>query len=121
MSANIRPSGVFDTTYAQDIALNRTIFDRVLANGLFILLLIIPLLTIEGPFGLNLVPQLWLGTLIRIAIFVIAVQGLNILVGYTGQLSLGHAPLMSVRAYSPAALARPREGTRIGGDQRRTL
>ena len=106
MSANIRPSGVFDTTYAQDIALNRTIFDRVLANGLFILLLIIPLLTIEGPFGLNLVPQLWIGTIIRIAIFVIAVQGLNILVGYTGQLSLGHAAFMAVGAYSSAVLAR---------------
>jgi len=106
MSANIRPSGVFDTQYAQDIALNRTIFDRVLANGLFILLLIIPLLTVEGPFSLNLVPQLWIGAIIRIAIFVIAVQGLNILVGYTGQLSLGHAAFMAVGAYSSAVLVR---------------
>src|SRR5690606_23963738 len=106
MSANIRPAGVFDTTYAQDIAINRTWVDRLLANGLFILLLLIPLLTVEGPLGLNLVPQLWIGTITRIAIFVIAVQGLNILVGYTGQISLGHAAFMAVGAYTSAILAR---------------
>src|SRR5512134_1075843 len=106
MSANIRPSGVFDTSYAQDIALNRTVMDRRLSNGLFILLLLIPLLTVEGPFGLNLVPQLWIGVIIRLAIFVIAVQGLNLLIGYTGQISLGHAAFMAVGAYSSAILAR---------------
>ena len=108
MSANIRPAGVFDTSYAQDTALNRTRFDRLLANGLFVLLLLIPLLTVEGPFGLNILPQLWIGTIIRIAIFVIAVQGLNILVGYTGQISLGHAAFMAVGAYSSAIMARTR-------------
>src|SRR5690606_15581911 len=106
MSANIRPAGVFDTEYAQDIAINRTRFGRLLAYGLFILLLLIPLLTLDGPFGLNILPQLWIGTIIRIAIFVIAVQGLNILVGYTGQISLGHAAFMAVGAYSSAIMAR---------------
>jgi branched-chain amino acid transport system permease protein len=106
MSANIRPAGVFDTGYAQDVALNRTRFDRLLANGLFVLLLVIPLLTLEGPFELNILPQLWIGTIMRIAIFVIAVQGLNILVGYTGQISLGHAAFMAVGAYSSTILAR---------------
>jgi branched-chain amino acid transport system permease protein len=106
MSANIRPAGVLDTGYAQDIALNRTRTDRWLSNGLFFLLLIIPLLTIEGPLGLNIIPQLWIGLLIRIAIFVIAVQGLNILVGYTGQISLGHAAFSAVGAYSAAIMAR---------------
>ncbi|MDX2161795.1 MAG: branched-chain amino acid ABC transporter permease [bacterium] len=106
MSANIRPSGVFDVSYAQDIAINRTTGDRWLANGLFIVLLLLPLLTVQGPLGLNLVPQLWIGTVIRIAIFVIAVQGLNILVGFTGQISLGHAAFMAVGAYSSAVFAR---------------
>ncbi len=106
MSANIRPSGVFDTSYAQDIAINRTRFDKQLANGLFILLLLIPLLTVQGPLGLNIVPQLWIGTIIRIAIFAISVQGLNILVGYTGQISLGHAAFMAIGAYSGAIFAR---------------
>lgn len=106
MSANIRPSGVFDTTYAQDISLNRTRFDKVLANGLFILLLLVPLLTNQGPLGLDIIPQAWIGTIIRIGIFAIAVQGLNILVGYTGQISLGHAAFMAVGAYSSAVFVR---------------
>ncbi|MCL4247052.1 MAG: branched-chain amino acid ABC transporter permease [Anaerolineae bacterium] len=106
MSANIRPSGVFDTAYAQDISINRTRFDKFLANGLFVLLLIVPLLTIEGPLAANILPQSWIGVLNRIAIFVIAVQGLNILTGYTGQISLGHAAFMAVGAYTGAVLAR---------------
>jgi branched-chain amino acid transport system permease protein len=106
MAANIRPAGVFDTTYGQDIALNRTRTDKLISNGLFLLLLLIPLLTREGPFGLNVIPSLWIGTIIHIAIFAIAVQGLNILVGYTGQTSLGHAAFMAVGAYSAAIFAR---------------
>ena len=106
MSANIRPSGVFDTSYAQDISLNRTLFDKLLSNGLFLILLILPLLTVDGPFGISLLPQAWIGTIIRIAIAAIAVQGLNILVGYTGQISIGHAAFMAVGAYGSAIVAR---------------
>jgi len=106
MSANIRPAGVFDTQYEQDIALDRTRTDKFIKHGLFALLLLIPLLTVEGPFGLNIVPQLWVGTIVRIAIFAIAVQGLNILMGYTGQISLGHAAFMAVGAYSAAIFSR---------------
>src|SRR5688572_2960647 len=99
MSANIRPAGILDTDYGQDIALNRTRTDKIVSWGLFAALLLIPLLTVEGPFGVNVLPQLWIGTITRIAIYVIAVQGLNILVGYTGQISLGHAAFMAVGAY----------------------
>jgi branched-chain amino acid transport system permease protein len=66
----------------------------------------VPLLAVDGPFGLNIIPQLWVGVLVRIAIFAIAVQGLNILMGYTGQISLGHAAFMAVGAYSGAIFAR---------------
>lgn len=106
MSANIRPSGVFDTSYGQDIQINRTFTDKLLANGLFIALLLLPLLTSQGPFGLSIVPSAWIGTINRIAIFAIAVQGLNLLVGYNGQISLGHAAFMAVGAYSGAVFAR---------------
>lgn len=106
MSANIRPSGTFDTDYKQDIAINRTRGSRVLVNGLFVLLLALPLLSREGPFGLNIVPNALISTLISIAIFAIAVQGLNILMGYTGQISLGHAAFMAVGAYSAALMSR---------------
>lgn len=106
MSANIRPAGVFDTTYAQDISLNRTRTDKLIAWGLFIGLLVIPLLTVAGPLGLNIIPQAWINTINLIAIYAVAVQGLNIMVGYTGQTSLGHAAFMAVGAYSAALLAR---------------
>lgn len=106
MSANIRPSGVFDTNYAQDISLNRTRGDKLISYGALLLLLVLPLITTEGPLGLSLIPGAWISTIIRIAILVIAVQGLNILTGYTGLVSLGHAAFMAVGAYSSAYFAR---------------
>ncbi|MFN8376701.1 MAG: branched-chain amino acid ABC transporter permease, partial [Anaerolineae bacterium] len=104
MAADIRPSGVFDTNYAQDIALNRTRLDKFWAYGGFVFLLLLPLVTAAGPLGLSIIPQSWIGITNRIAIFTIAVQGLNILVGYTGQISLGHAAFMAVGAYSAALM-----------------
>jgi branched-chain amino acid transport system permease protein len=106
MSANIRPSGVFDTSYAQDIALNRTRTDKAIKYILMALLLVVPLLTSRGPFGLSILPDVLTGTILRIAVLVIAVQGLNILTGYTGLVSLGHAAFMAVGAYASAILVR---------------
>lgn len=106
MSANIRPAGVFDTQYEQDIALNRTRADKFWVFAGFVGLLLIPLFTAEGPLGIPIIPTLWIGLIVRIAIYAIAVQGLNILMGYTGQISLGHAAFMGVGAYSAALLAR---------------
>ncbi len=45
-------------------------------------------------------------TLNMIAYFTIAVAGLNILMGYTGQISIGHAVFYAVGAYVSAILAR---------------
>lgn len=106
MSANIRPSGTFDTRYSQDIALNRTRTDKLIKYVLMAILLIIPLLTLKGGLGLNILPESIVGTILRIGMLVIAVQGLNILTGYTGQVSLGHAAFMAVGAYSSAILVR---------------
>jgi branched-chain amino acid transport system permease protein len=99
--AAIRPSGVFDSDYGQDIALNRTLTDKLISNGLALLLLLIPVL-VAG----EILPARIVGTINRIAILVIAVQGLNILVGYTGQISLGHAAFVAVGAYSAANFMR---------------
>ncbi len=46
----------------------------------------------------------WLDVLNRIGIAVIGAIGLNILVGYTGQISIGHAAFLAVGAYSTAIL-----------------
>lgn len=104
--ANINPAGVFDTKYDQDMSIDRTGRDKLWKNIAFLLLLLVPLLTASGPFGIDIVSDQYVGLILRIAIFVIAVQGLNILIGYTGQISLGHAAFMAIGAYSSAIFAR---------------
>src|SRR5207249_1919275 len=46
----------------------------------------------------------WLDVLNRIGIAIIGAIGLNILIGYTGQISIGHAAFLAVGAYSTAVL-----------------
>jgi len=46
----------------------------------------------------------------RVAIFIIALLGLNILTGYSGQISLGHAAFIGVGAYVGALLSLGRPG-----------
>jgi len=104
--ANINPAGVFDTKYEQDMSIDRTGRDKLWKNLAFLLLLLVPLLTVSGPLGIDLISDQYVGVILRISIFVIAVQGLNILIGYTGQISLGHAAFMAIGAYSSAILAR---------------
>ena len=83
------PSGTYNETYAQEMAIVRTPAHwGILIVGL-IILFILPLFL---PRGL-----LYLCNLIGITI--IAVQGLNILTGSCGQISLGHAAFMMVAAY----------------------
>ncbi|MDX2078968.1 MAG: branched-chain amino acid ABC transporter permease [bacterium] len=106
MSANIRPSGVFNTTYAQDMMLDRTWSNRLSAWGFVLLLLVLPMLSTDGLLGLDIIPPLWISVIAKIAIFAIAAQGLNIIMGYTGQISLGHAAFMAVGAYTAGVLVR---------------
>ncbi len=112
--ANIRPAGVFDTTYNQDIALDRTRTDKILRYGSFVVLLLLPQIVGLNILGIEVFPAYALSTINAIAIFVIAAQGLNLLVGYTGQISLGHAAFMAVGAYSAALLGKGFEVT-LGG------
>ena len=102
----INPAGVFDTTYEEDMSVDRTRRDKFWKNLAFLALLLVPLLSVSGPLGLGLISDLYVSLIGRIAISVIAVQGLNLLVGYTGQISLGHAAFMAVGAYGSAILAR---------------
>ncbi len=104
--ANLHPAGVFDTTYDEDMAIDRTPRDKLWKNLAFLALLLAPLLSVSGPLGLNLISDQYIGLIARIAIFVIAVQGLNLLVGYSGQISLGHGAFMAIGAYGSAILAR---------------
>jgi len=91
-----RVSGVFDTSYVQDITIFRT---KYYAAGMIILILFFLILPV---FGAN---DFWLAFITTTAITVIALQGLNILAGYCGQLSVGHTAFMAVGAYTSTILA----------------
>src|ERR1044071_9672508 len=91
-----RESGVFKTTYAADAALYPLPIAKwtvILLAALFVV--IIPLT----------VHEYYLSILNLIFIAVVGALGLNILVGYTGQISIGHGAFMSVGAYTAANLA----------------
>jgi branched-chain amino acid transport system permease protein len=69
----------------------------------------VPIVALVALFAvLAVVPQVattyWLDVLNRIGIAIIGAVGLNILVGYTGQISIGHGAFMSVGAYTAANL-----------------
>jgi branched-chain amino acid transport system permease protein len=88
------PCGIRNYSYAEDMAILRTKTHWVL---LFLFLAI--LFTMPLYFS-----NYWLDVLNLIGITLIAAIGLNILVGYCGQLSIGHAGFIAVGAYTSAIL-----------------
>lgn len=102
----MRPSGVYDTNYIQAQALFRTRVDKGWTWIIIGVLLLIPLFSKEGPLGLELVSLSVLNIMTTGGILLISVTGLNLLLGYTGQISLGQASFMMVGAYTGAVLAR---------------
>lgn len=91
-----RESGVFKTSYAADMAL----FPLPVAR--WTILAIIVLFTVILPLSLH---EYYLSIINLSLIAIVGALGLNILVGYTGQISVGHAAFMSVGAYTAANLA----------------
>jgi len=89
-----RPSGTLNSSYAQDMAIVRTRLQWILLVAGIILLFCLPLFA----------SSYWLSVLNIIGISVIAVLGLNMLSGYCGQISLGHAAFIAVGAYTSAIL-----------------
>ncbi len=88
-------SGVFHTTYQQDTALRRTPAQKVRLLALLVFLVIFPFFA--DNYYLTLANQ--------IAIAAVGAIGLNILVGFTGQISLGQGAFMAVGAYTAGLLA----------------
>jgi branched-chain amino acid transport system permease protein len=87
------PAGTRNFSYAEDMAIFRTKTQWVLLVILLIILFTIPIYWGH-----------WLSVASRIGITIIAVTGLNILTGYCGQLSIGHAGFIAVGAYTSAVL-----------------
>lgn len=91
-----RESGVFKTSYAADMALYPLPIAR------WTVLAIVVLFAVILPLSLH---EYYLSIINLSLIAVVGALGLNILVGYTGQISVGHAAFMSVGAYMAANLA----------------
>ena len=86
--------GVFHTRYESDMGLRPRPAQRIRLGAFAALLLAFPFLA--GPYWIDLANQ--------IAIATVGAIGLNILVGYTGQISLGQGAFMAVGAYTAGLL-----------------
>ena len=87
-------SGGFRTSYRADERIFDTALPIVGVVALIVALAVTP----------RFATTYWLDVLNRIGIAIIGALGLNILVGYTGQISIGHAAFLAVGAYSTAIL-----------------
>jgi branched-chain amino acid transport system permease protein len=90
-----RESGVFKTSYVADMA----VFPLPIAKWTVAALTVLFAIVVPLAFS-----EYQLSILNLILIAVVGAVGLNILVGYTGQISIGHGALMSVGAYTAANL-----------------
>ena len=92
----LHPCGKFNERYEEELTIFGTDFGRLwMWIGLLLLFAIIPF--ISSNYVLYVVNH--------IGIAAIAAIGLNLLIGYTGQISLGHGAFFGVGAYSAAILA----------------
>ena len=93
---HLQSCGNFHERYDQELTIFSTDFGRLWAGiGLLILFTIVPLLA--SPY------MMYVFNMIGIA--AIAAIGLNILIGFTGQISLGHGAFFGVGAYAGAIFA----------------
>jgi len=90
--------GYFKTTYDGDMALVDTKLRRVMLVVLIIALLALP--RFASPFALDLVAQ--------VALAAVGALALNILTGFAGQVSLGHAGFIAAGAFTTAVLVEHR-------------
>ncbi len=92
-----REAGQYKTSYKEDSAIFPILQDRIaIWFYLAVAFVIIPFFGSEFLINSVMIPFL---------VFTLATIGLNILTGYTGQISLGHGAFMGVGAYSSYKLA----------------
>src|SRR5262249_60988244 len=88
-----RESGVFKTSYVSDMA----VYPLPIAQ--WTMAAIVVLFVVVVPTTLS---EYYISIVNLILIAVVGALGLNILVGYTGQISIGHGALMPAGAYTAA-------------------
>ncbi len=86
--------GEFHTSYASDMAIFETRRGRRALAVFLVVLFAVPFVA----------TSYWMDVVNRAAIAVIAAMGLNLLTGFTGQISLGNAAFLAVGAYTTAYL-----------------
>jgi len=91
-----RECGVLKTSYEADMALYPLPIARWTVAAIAVLAFVVLPLAVH---------EYWLSIVNLVSIAVVGALGLNILVGYTGQISIGHGAFMSVGAYTAANLA----------------
>src|SRR5260221_655907 len=89
------PAGDFRTSYAADTTVFPTSTSR---NAMIVGIVLIC-------FAPHILNEYSLSLLIQIGIFAIAALGLNIVVGFTGQISIGHAAFFGFGAFTSAYLS----------------
>lgn len=94
-TSTLIPSGDFRTSYAADT----TIFPTATSRNFAILGIAL------ACFAPMLLTNYWLSVAIQIGIFAIAALGLNVLVGFTGQISIGHAAFFLFGAFTSAYIS----------------
>jgi branched-chain amino acid transport system permease protein len=87
-----RENGQFKSTYASDQQMLPILQDRAFMAGLLVFAF--------GAMPFLASDYLFLSLLIPFLILTLAAIGLNLLVGYCGQISIGHAAFMAVGAYA---------------------
>jgi len=93
------PSGIFNVSYRQDESVFHSTSQRVWLGFLLVLLLVFPYTA----------PPFFVSLAVHVGIFIVGCHGINLLTGYTGQISLGHGAFMGVGAYASTILM-----TRLG-------
>jgi branched-chain amino acid transport system permease protein len=88
-------TGIYHTSYESDLRLRHTRAEKARLGLCIAALLVLP-------FALN---NYWLGIVNAIGIAAIGAVGLNILVGFTGQVSLGNGGFLAVGAFTSALLS----------------
>jgi len=101
MAMSLRPCGDFRVSYRQDTRIFDTRNSRI-AMVLFIGLLYAVTLYAIAFEGLGFLDPYILNLGIQICYYGIAALGLNILVGFTGQISLGHSAFFGFGAFASA-------------------
>ena len=88
------PAGLFHENYRTDERIFQTWFVRIWLIAFLLVWALFPLFA----------SKYMISTMIEVGIAIIACQGLNLLTGFTGQISLGHAAFMGVGAYTSSIL-----------------